>query len=253
MDLIIKIILSTTLIVVIKLTSKVFTSNNFDKIFMPKSQKLIHSVFFILLISLIFIGYGVVFSAMYSSFIEYKYSGYVILLLFIMYIISLLSIATLVLYKWKKDKRNIYSFEISKKKSEHLIFFAVFINMCMYSIFLHSIFSEHLNKNEIIVEVLRCTIFFISIAYGLMKASLFLQGINKKKWGYVLSPTPEDINQRHLHILYSLNQSTLVLSEDPDDNIYPRSVYLFDITNGKYIFFNRVLNIKKEENNKHKK
>ncbi|GCL74918.1 hypothetical protein PN4B1_49040 [Paenibacillus naphthalenovorans] len=249
MDVLIKILLSTTLVYAIHFVYKTFTSNNFDKLFMPKYQKSLHNTFMNIFIFIIFIIYGVFFAAMYGKIQGATFINLVITILFIIYFIGLTTTGLFCLYKRINDRKASKAFVLKEKQANALLFLVFFLNILVFSITLYEVYI--INETSVIVKSLwlgnlvNCIIFFYALSYFLLKSNIYLQGINKREWGYVLSPTPEGIEEKHLYVLYSLNSTTLVLSDDPDNKHYPKSVYLFDLTKKSYTCFNRVLNLNK--------
>lgn len=246
MDVIIKILLSTTLIYAINFVIKTFTANNFDKMFMPKYQKTLHNIFLVVSIFFVFIFYGIFFAAMYRKIHEIDGINIFVIVLVVLYILGLLLTGFAYLYKLVCDKIRSKKFVFSVKHANILLFIVFILNILVYSITLHEMYYIDISSDKAywVGNLLNCIFLFFVISYLLLKVNLYLQGINKREWDYVLSPTPENIEQKHLYVLYSLNPNTLVLSDDPNNRNYPKSVYLFDLNKNSYTYFNRVVNLK---------
>ncbi|NEU28713.1 hypothetical protein G3M74_22090 [Paenibacillus polymyxa] len=249
MDVLIKVLLSTTLMYAIHFVYKTFTSNNFDKLFMPKYQKYLHNTFLAILVFIIFVAYGVFFALIFEKIKDIKYVNVVINLLIIVYFLGLIITGILNLYKKIKDRNNGYKFVLSGKVADYILFSVFFLNILMFSLVFHEMYfvngrTESYNLPWL-GNLVNCIVLFFTISYFLLKSSLYLQGINKREWHYVLSPTPKDIQEKYLYVLYSLNATTLVLSDDPSNKQYPRSVYLFDLNKNSYTCFNRIVNLHK--------
>ncbi|WP_281887760.1 hypothetical protein [Paenibacillus sp. YYML68] len=248
MDVLIKTLLGTTLIPAILFVFRSFTSNNFDKLFMLKYQKSLHNTFMSVFLFIIFIAYGIFFAAIFAKIKDYPVMNSLIPLLLIVFSICLLITVSLCLSKRIKDKKLKNSFLFSRKWANALLFLTLSLNIFIFSIALYEIYAiEDTTKMYRPVwwgNLAYCIIFFFALFYVLIKSNLYLQGISKREWGYVLSPIPSGIEEKHLYVLYSLNSTTLVLSDDPTNKEYPRSVYLFDTSKKSYICFNRVLNLK---------
>lgn len=139
--------------------------------------------------------------------------------------------------KWKKSK-----FVLSEKTATPYLFIVVFSSVFVYSISLNREFSvKDSNMTSIIIAVISLTVSFFAILILLFKAFRYLTGLSNRVWRYVLSPTPEGIEKKHLYVLYSINPNILVLSDDPHSEANPTSVYLYDMSKDTYTHFNRVL------------
>lgn len=250
MEIVLKFLLSGTLILTINFVIKTFTSSSFDKLFIPKHQKVLQTACIFVIAFIIFFGYGMLFGSLYMQIKQYysKFIDMIFLLLFLIYITGLACIIVLCIVKVWKEKRSGVSFNISMKKISPIILTLLFLNMIIYAIMLSElILTTGLDKYDHIMSILRCTIVFFVFAYGFLKAQVYLQGF-KDRWVYVLSPIPKDVDKRYFTVLYSLSPTQLVLSEDNVDHKHPSNIYLYDITKQTYTHFERVLMMNKGRN-----
>lgn len=243
MDILLKVLLSTTLIYFIHFIIKTFTANEFDKLFLLKHQIYLHNTFLFTLIFVVLMAYSALFVVIFEKLKNIKYIDLAINCMFILYFISLFIIIVLYLYKKIKDKHRDAEFKLSAKVTDSFLFCVFFLNILVFSVVIH----KFLMKDGLIGNIVNSVILFCLLTYFLLRSNLYLQGISRRKWHYVISPTPKHIHERYLYVLYSLSATTLVLSDDPSNKKYPRSVYLFDLNRNSYTCFNRVINIQKKE------
>ncbi|OMC63533.1 hypothetical protein BK121_26755 [Paenibacillus odorifer] len=246
MDFFLKLLLSSTLIFAINFVFKTLTSSKFDKLFVPKHQKALQTLCIFILLIVLFIIYGMILGALYFQVKSYKYTEAVSGILAVFYLIGLIIVSIVCLMKYFKEKKSGLPYNISEKKVLRLIFVVVFLNIVIYSMVLSdTFFTSGKTKVEFAGDILYCIVQFFVLTCVLVKAMTYLLGYMKRHWGYVVSPTPEDVDKRYLHVLYSLSPTQLVLSEDNENLHYPTNVYLFDVTKQSYIHFERVLIMKK--------
>lgn len=246
LDIFLKIILSSTILYVINFVCKTFTSNNFDKLFIPKHQKALHNFCLFIILFIIFIIYGVIFAALYDNVRESEFASIISLSVTILYALGLIVTIYLCLRKWVKEKMSGEQFNLSEKEATILLYIVILLNIVLYSIaFCEIINTEANNKQEFLGSIFKCIFVFFSITYLLLESHIYLLGLKKRKWSYVLSPVPANVEQKYLEVLYSLTPTQLVLAEKVDDSQSPSSVYLYDITKNTYIYFERVVKFKK--------
>ncbi len=249
MEVLLKILLSTSIIYAISFVFKTFTTNKFDRVFMPKHQKSLQNTFLIVFLIFVFILYGIYFAALYQKIIELrwlKHTSDAIETIYFIYFIGILYIVILCLMKFINRKNKEWNFKISEKTLNKVFFTVFLLNIFVYSIMLHDVYfsvDTNRDKNIWISNMISCIFVFLIFSYLLMKSNSYLLGISKRHWKYVLSPTPADIKERHLYVLYSLTPTTLVLSDNPESESYPTSVYLYDLNKNTYVYFNRVVNL----------
>lgn len=246
MDNILKILLASSSVIALNFIFKTITSNDFDKLLIPKYQKMLQVVCAFILLIALFIGYGVLFAFLMNQVKELRYTDFAIGILLLVYIIALIIIGCTCISKKQKEKKTGNEINYSEKKVEYITIGMVFLNLIIYAYFLNeSYFKSGVKNGAYYWDLISCIIVFFMITYLLMKAQLYLQGFKRRRWSYVLSPTPEKIEERYLHVLYAISATQLVLSEDENSH-YPTSIYLFDMTKQSYIHFERVLTLKKE-------
>ncbi|MGG0825138.1 hypothetical protein ABE099_20005 [Paenibacillus turicensis] len=144
-------------------------------------------------------------------------------------------------YKGKKRRRIVFNVKFLFP----LLFSTILLDIIVHSITLWGIINVSTTKQDFIANMISNIITFFGIAYILIKCLQYLLDLNKRKWVYVLSPMPIDINQKYLEVLYSLTPTLLVLAEKNDDPKDPKSVYLYDITKNTYTYFQKVVQLKK--------
>lgn len=246
MDVFLKFILSSTILVTINFVFKTLTSSNFDKLFIPKHQRALQTVCLFILLLFVFTAYGIFLAALYHEVEELEYTVIISGIILIMYLIGLVVIGVICLVKWWKDRKAGNQFVITERKANILTFSLIIINILVFAMILCDvIYVAGVDKIENWGNTITCIGEFFTISYLLLKAQMYLQGYKKKRWGYVLSPMPENVEKKYLNVLYSLTPTQLVLSEDGDNVKYPTNIYLYDLTKQSYIHFERVLLIKK--------
>ncbi|MCM3131288.1 hypothetical protein M3629_00725 [Paenibacillus polysaccharolyticus] len=243
MDILMKVLLSTTLIYFIHFIIKTFTANEFDKLFLLKHQIYLHNTFLFTLVYVVLMAYVALFVVIIEGLKNIKYIDLVMNYILFLYLISLIIVIVLYLYKKVKDKHRDVELKLPAKVADSFLFCVFFLNILVFSNIIH----KFLRKDDIIANIINCVILFSLSTYFILKSNLYLQGFNRRKWYYVLSPTPKDIHERYLYVLYSLTATTLVLSDDPSNKKCPRNVYLFDLNKNSYTCFNRVTNLQKQE------
>lgn len=248
METFLKIVLASSSVLAINFVSKTLTSNSFDRLLIPKYQKMLQTICAFIILVVLFVGYGALFGAFFSQIKDFKYTDAAVFLLFLAYVIGLMGIGCGCLLKLRKEKKTGMKLNYSEKRVEYIIVSLVFLNIIVYGYFLNEFYLLlGVKKEQYYGDIVTCILVFFSITYLLLKAQLYLQGYRKKRWRYVLSPTPEKIEEKHLYVLYAISATQLVLSEE-DENIQdPISIYLFDMTKQTYMHFERVLTIKKED------
>ncbi|MCC3380758.1 hypothetical protein ACFQY3_19195 [Paenibacillus farraposensis] len=124
MEIILKLLLSTTILYVINFVFKTLTSNHFDKIFVPKHQKALQSICVFLLFLIVFIFYGFLIATFYEKIKKLKYIVFISDFLFLIYFIGLVFILCICLIKWIKEGKGKDYFNLSEQKSTVLNFFS---------------------------------------------------------------------------------------------------------------------------------
>lgn len=246
MDIFLKIILSSSLIYTINLVTKTLTTNNFDKLFIPKHQKALYNICSFIFLLIIFIGYGVLLGGFYSQIRGGKVADSIGVVLIIVYVIMFLFTGYLCLRKWIKEKKSDMTINMDEKRATLLLFVVMILNIAIYSILLCEMYLlDGLGRTNYLGNIMNCIIFFFGISYVLLQSHLYLIGLKKRKWNYVLSPMPDNIEKKYLNVLYSLSPNQLVLSEETDNSHNPSSVYVYDMNKNTYVHFERVLSFKK--------
>lgn len=246
MDIFLKILLSSSLIYTINLVSRTLTANNFDKLFIPKHQKVLYNICSFIFLFIIFIGYGVLLGGFYSQIRGGKVANSISGILIIVYVVAFLFTGYLCLRKWIKEKKSGMTFNMNEKRATFLLFVGMILNIATYSILLCEMYLlDGLGKMNYLGNLMNCIILFFGLSYVLLQSHLYLIGLKKRKWNYVLSPMPENIEKKYLNVLYSLSPNQLVLSEEKDGSHNPSSVYVYDMNKNTYIYFERVLSFEK--------
>ncbi|MEK4060944.1 MULTISPECIES: hypothetical protein [unclassified Paenibacillus] len=145
---------------------------------------------------------------------ENRYTDFVIGILLLVYIIALIIIGCICISKKQKEKKTGREINYSEKKVEYLTIGMIFLNLIIYAYFLNESYLKPVKNGAYYWDLISCISVFFMITYLLMKAQLYLQGFKRRRWSYVLSPTPEKIEERYLHVLYAISATQLVLSED---------------------------------------
>lgn len=244
-DTVLKIILSSTLIYMINFVFKTFTSNNFDKLFIPKHQKILQKICFFIFAFIIFIVYGFFMGALYGQLKgEYNVdllSAFIVLI----YVLGVITIGLLSLRKWRKEKTR-KQFNMNEKKANILFYPVMILNIVVYSMMIYELYLPDINNSlEHWGDMVNSVIMFFGISILLLKFYMYLIGFKKRRWSYVLSPRPDDIEKKHLNVLYSLAPNQLVLSEATEDSQNLGSIYLYDMNKNTYFHFERVLSLPK--------
>lgn len=246
MELLVKILLSSTLIVAINFVTRTVTSSHFDRIFMAKYQKVLQNICIYIILFVSFTLYGGILAAIYSQVKNLKYTPTVIGSIIILDIFCLITVGIICLNKKIVEKKHGTSIKFSENKVTKLMFVPILLNIITFSvIFCEMYMTSRTNKWEYYSNIINCTILFFILTAALLKAINYLIGYRKKNWSYVLSPTPEDVDKKYLYVLYSLSPTQLVLSDDNENIQYPTSVYVYDISKQSFVHFERVLTLKR--------
>lgn len=246
MELLVKILLSTTLVVAINFVTKAITSSHFDILFIPKHQKILQNICKYILLFAAFTLYGGILAAVYNQIKEMKYIPTIIGIIIILDILGLIIVCIVCVIKKIIEKKKGAPFNFSENKTIRLMIISILLNMITFSVVFYEMFmTPNTNTWEYYSNIINCIILFFLLTAALLKAITYLIGYRKKNWSYVLSPTPEDVDKKYLHVLYSLSPTQLVLSEDNENKQNPTSVYIYDTSKQTFIHFERVLNLKK--------
>ncbi|HWO96374.1 MAG TPA: hypothetical protein VNM45_08585 [Bacillus sp. (in: firmicutes)] len=246
MELIIKIMLSSTIFIAINFVTKSITSSNFDKLFIPKHQKILQAFCIYIVLFLLFSLYGVSIAAVYKQVRDFKYINEVTGIIVILNILGLITVGIICLIKRIIEKKKGTYYNFSEVKVMRLMFIPLILNALTYSIIIYEMYiTTETDKLNYYSNLFICAIVFFMLTVFLFAAMTYLVGYKKKKWIYVISPTPEDVDKKYLHVLYAMSPTQLVLSENDVNIPDPTSVYIYDMSKQTFIHFERVVVLNK--------
>lgn len=246
MDLLIKILLSSTVIIAINFVTKSVTSSHFDKLFIPKHQKILQSLCIYIILFFIFTLYGVSIAAIYKQVRDLKYVHETTGILVLSNILGLITVGIICLIKRIIEKKKESHFNFSENKVMKLMFIPIVLNVFTFSIILYEMYiTTETNKWDYYGNMFYCAILFFILTFFLITAETYLIGYKRRKWNYVLSPTPKDVDNKFLYVLYAMSPTQLILSEDNENISYPTNIYIYDLSKQTFMHFERVVTLKK--------
>lgn len=222
---------------------KAFSYNGFDKLFVPKHQKIIYNLFLFMSLLLLFFIISVVYSFLLEDLgvvVSPNIIGWIVWF-YLVYILLLIAIVIS-----KVISKRIAEKYTTSSAIKPFILIGCFMNYFFLSIKFNEIVYlkySSMPLMQLINNIFNISVVFLVITYVFIYLGLWLSGDTKRKWAYILSPVIDDVEDKHLYVLYSLSSTTLVLSEDTKNSNNPTTVYLYDMSKNSYICFKKVLNL----------
>jgi hypothetical protein len=212
---------------------KMFSQTDFDKIFLTRQQRILNTITVDMAVS--FLLYGLLtfiseipFLAERLTSIDFltkiSFAGLVCFIITIIFGIS-------VHKKWYKSKKGIIITSIT------LLPITVGLIGIYYSFVIHYVLKAP--EKTTIIEFLLALflLFLITHFFDLLFREILFKSKSSKFQMFI--PNPDNMKNKKLFVLHALNENTLILSDQTNDED-KRTFYLYDKSQGQYLEFKKV-------------